>query len=127
MPPKKRTQNQENHGQPAPIPIPIPTSRAEEAFRKHHPPTFNGLGDPIDAEKWIRSLDRIFDYMSCTNEEKLTCAQFQLIDDADYWWESVKRTMTYEQWQEFTWEDFKEEVYQKYIPDCYREKKESEF
>ncbi|KAH6755078.1 hypothetical protein C2S53_018348 [Perilla frutescens var. hirtella] len=35
--------------------------------------------------------------------------------------------MTYEQWQEFTWEDFKEEIYQKYILDCYREKKESEF
>ncbi|XP_057775215.1 uncharacterized protein LOC130994199 [Salvia miltiorrhiza] len=104
-----------------------PERRASERFRKHNPPTFNGMGDPMDAEKWIRCLERIFDFMGLTDKERLTCAIFQLTDEADYWWESVQRTLSPQQWEEYTWENFKAELYEKYIPQSYRIKKEAEF
>ncbi|XP_057800368.1 uncharacterized protein LOC131015894 isoform X2 [Salvia miltiorrhiza] len=101
--------------------------RASERFRKHNPPTFNGMGDPMDAEKWIRSLERIFDFMDLTDKERLTCAIFQLTDEADYLWESVQRTLSPQQWEEYTWDNFKAELYEKYIPQSYRIKKEAQF
>ncbi|XP_057791109.1 uncharacterized protein LOC131008233 [Salvia miltiorrhiza] len=110
-----------------PIPQVAPERTAEEKFRKEKPPTFDGLGDPADAEKWVRAVERIFSYIRCDDEDKVTCATYQLVDEADFWWESVKRTMTEEQWENFTWEDFKNELYEKYIPGCYRQKKQNEF
>ncbi|XP_057791019.1 uncharacterized protein LOC131008142 [Salvia miltiorrhiza] len=104
-----------------------PERRASERFRKHNPPTFNGMGDPMDAAKWIRCLERIFDCMGLTDKERLTCTIFQLTDEADYWWESVQRTLSPQQWEEYTWENFKAELYEKYIPQSYRIKKEAEF
>ncbi|KAH6778781.1 hypothetical protein C2S52_010018 [Perilla frutescens var. hirtella] len=74
MPPRRRQAENEDENEPEQAPNLVP--RAESVFLKHNPPSFNGLGDPMDAEKW---------------------------------------------------EDFKHELYQKYIPDCYREAKEIEF
>ena len=49
----------------------LPAKRAEEKFRKEGPPTFNGLGDPMEAEKWVRAVERIFEYIGCSDREKL--------------------------------------------------------
>ncbi|KAH6784453.1 hypothetical protein C2S52_009412 [Perilla frutescens var. hirtella] len=123
--PTRRAQavNEEQQGEAAPASV----LRTESIFLKHNPPSFNGLGDPMDAEKWVRSLERIFDFIACEDKEKLSCALFMLIEDADYWWESVRRTISPEQWEDYGWEDFKYDLYQKYIPECYREEKEMEF
>ncbi|XP_057790976.1 uncharacterized protein LOC131008093 [Salvia miltiorrhiza] len=110
-----------------PIPQVAPNRTAEERFRKEKPPTFDGLGEPADAEKWVRAIERIFNYIRCDDEDKVSCATYQLVDEADFWWESVRRTMTDEQWEDFTWEEFKAELYEKYIPGCYRQKKQNEF
>ncbi|XP_057775066.1 uncharacterized protein LOC130994046 [Salvia miltiorrhiza] len=80
-----------------------------------------------DAEKWVRAVERIFSYIHCEDEDKVTCAAYQLVDEADFWWESVRRTITEKQWEIFTWEYFKNELYEKYIPGCYRQKKQNEF
>ncbi|XP_057791009.1 uncharacterized protein LOC131008132 [Salvia miltiorrhiza] len=105
----------------------IPERSVEERFRKHNPPTFDGLGDPLDAERWVRATERILNHVGCGDREKLTCAIFQLVDEAEFWWESVRRTLTPEQWEVYTWNDFKERLYEKYIPGCYRKKKQDEF
>ncbi|XP_057775451.1 uncharacterized protein LOC130994424 [Salvia miltiorrhiza] len=110
-----------------PIPQVAPERTAEEKFRKEKPPTFDGLGGPMDAEKWVRTVERIFSYICCDDEDKVTCATYQLVDEADFWWESARRTMTEDQWENFTWEDFKNELYEKYILGCCRQKKQNEF
>ncbi|KAH6781905.1 hypothetical protein C2S51_007198, partial [Perilla frutescens var. frutescens] len=101
MPPRRRQAENEDENEPEQAPNLGP--RAESVFLKHNPPSFNGLRDPMEAEKWVRSLERIFDFIACSEGEKISCALFMLTEDADYWWES------------------------KYIPDCYREAKEMEF
>ncbi|KAH6787168.1 hypothetical protein C2S52_006720 [Perilla frutescens var. hirtella] len=89
MPPRTRLPISEIREEIPEVEIPIRLSQIENDFWKHNPPMFNGTSDPMDAEKWIRALERIFNFMACTDEERLSCAQFQLTDDADYWWEST--------------------------------------
>ncbi|XP_042009140.1 uncharacterized protein LOC121757703 [Salvia splendens] len=116
---------------PSPVPPPPPPQpqdrRVEEMFLRQNPPTFNGLGDPTVAETWIRALERIFDFLHCTDQERLSCVTFQLTGPADFWWEARKKTMAQMQLGEMTWEEFKTEIYEKYIPKSYRKKKETEF
>ncbi|XP_057797906.1 uncharacterized protein LOC131013977 [Salvia miltiorrhiza] len=104
-----------------------PPRRVEELFLKQSPPTFNGTGNPTDAEIWIRAMERIFDFLYCSDQERLSCVAFQLTGSADFWWETKKRAMTLEQLENLTWEDFKTEIHDKYIPKSYRKKKETEF
>lgn len=101
--------------------------RIEMEFMRHNPPTFNGEGDPLIAERWVRALEKIFGFLQCTDKEMVTCALYQLVDDADFWWESVRRTISEADWELFTWEDFKMILYQKYIPAHYQHEKANEF
>ncbi|XP_057779973.1 uncharacterized protein LOC130998572 [Salvia miltiorrhiza] len=120
MPPRRAPRNNMGAGNE-------PPRRVEELFLKQSPPTFNGTGNPTDAEIWIRAMERIFDFLHCTDQERLSCVVFQLTGSADFWWETKKRIMTPEQLENLTWEDFKMEIYDKYIPKSYRKKKEIEF
>ncbi|XP_057768171.1 uncharacterized protein LOC130988364 [Salvia miltiorrhiza] len=104
-----------------------PERRIEELFLRQNPPTFNGTGDPAEAETWVRAIERIFNFLRCTDQERLTCMSFQLTGSADFWWEARMKTMTAEQLENLTWEQFKAGIYDKYIPKSYRKKKEAEF
>ncbi|XP_057796061.1 uncharacterized protein LOC131012160 [Salvia miltiorrhiza] len=106
---------------------PPPTRRVEELFLRQNPPTFDGTSEPAEAEIWVRAMERIFNFLRCTDEERLSCVSFQLTGSADFWWEARRKILTPEQWASYTWEDFKTGLYDKYIPKSYRKKKEAEF
>ena len=40
--------------------------RALEQFQKLNPPAFKGESDPIQAEEWLRQIEKILDVMECT-------------------------------------------------------------
>ncbi|XP_042009132.1 uncharacterized protein LOC121757693 [Salvia splendens] len=113
---------------PSPPPLPQPNEREYiKAFRKENPPKFDGLGEPPKAEAWVRDIERIFEFMGCTDKERLACVTYQLTGPADFWWETKKRTMDPARREALTWEEFKEEVYNKYVPESYRRAKVVEF
>ncbi|XP_042005764.1 uncharacterized protein LOC121754481 [Salvia splendens] len=113
---------------PPPPPPPQPQEREYiKAFRKENPPKFDRLGEPPNAEAWIRDLERIFDFMGCTDRERLACMTYQLAGPADFWSETKRKTMNPARREALTWEEFKEEVYDKYIPMSYRRAKIVEF
>ncbi|XP_041995672.1 uncharacterized protein LOC121745784 [Salvia splendens] len=85
------------------------------------------MGDPAKAETWIRAIERIFKFLRCTDQERLSCVTYQLTRSLEFWWEINQRTMSQEQLDVLTWENFKEELYDKYIPRSYRKAKEAEF
>ncbi|KAL1533106.1 hypothetical protein AAHA92_33038 [Salvia divinorum] len=72
-------------------------------------------------------LERIFKFLRCTDQERLSCVTYQLTGSVEFWWKTKQRTMTRERLDALTWENFKEEVYDKYIPRSYRKAKEVEF
>ncbi|KAA0065422.1 ty3-gypsy retrotransposon protein [Cucumis melo var. makuwa] len=50
-------------------------------FRKYNPTTFNGsLEDPTRAQLWLSSLETIFQYIKCPEDQKVQCAVFMLTD-----------------------------------------------
>ncbi|XP_041999950.1 uncharacterized protein LOC121749447 [Salvia splendens] len=113
---------------PPPPPLPQPNEREYiKAFRKENPPKFDGLGEPPKAEAWVRDIERVFAFMGCTDRERLACVTYQLTGPADFWWETKKRTLDPARREALTWEEFKEEVYNKYVPMSYRRAKVVEF
>ncbi|XP_042059745.1 uncharacterized protein LOC121804321 [Salvia splendens] len=111
----------------SPPPAPTVDRTVINTFLKKKPPTFDGKGDPTEAESWIRALERLFDLLQCTDDERLVCASLQLTGSADYWWEARKKIMTPQQLEDLTWDQFKTGIYDKYIPKSYKKQKETEF
>ncbi|XP_030445058.2 uncharacterized protein LOC115667637 [Syzygium oleosum] len=61
-----------------------------EQFLKLQPPKFIGTGDPEEAESWIDELQKAFELLRCSEEEKVTLAAYQLQGNASYWWKATK-------------------------------------
>ncbi|GFZ18303.1 hypothetical protein Acr_27g0000420 [Actinidia rufa] len=60
-------------------------------FRKMNPPSFDGLGDPVVAGHWLSQIRKIFDTVRITEDDmKVSFASYQLIGEANEWWESIK-------------------------------------
>ncbi|XP_022851225.1 uncharacterized protein LOC111373007 [Olea europaea var. sylvestris] len=88
-------------------PITLPThASVVELFRRHKPPAFDGASSPLEVKEWLRKLERIFRLIDCTDTQK---------------------TRTPEQQLALTWEQFKDEVMNKYFPQSLRDFKENEF
>ena len=62
---------------------PPPARRIGEVFLRQNAPKFNGTGEPTEAEDWVRSLEKIFEFLECTDREKLICMPHQLTGEAD--------------------------------------------
>ncbi|XP_047952402.1 uncharacterized protein LOC125197962, partial [Salvia hispanica] len=111
-----------------PPPPPPPVDREiVKLFLEQKPPVFDGLGEPAKAESWIRAIERIFAILGCNDRERMSCVTHQLIEAADFWWDTRTKTLTRDQVEAMTWEDFKTELYNKYVPKSYRKAKASEF
>ncbi|XP_052172150.1 uncharacterized protein LOC127788071 [Diospyros lotus] len=66
-------------------------------------------------------MEKIFNFLGCSEEEKITCATFMLQDEADLWWKTMQRNFSDPEGQgtsSVTWEQFKELFYAKYFPLC---------
>ncbi|TYK22631.1 gag protease polyprotein [Cucumis melo var. makuwa] len=63
-------------------------------FRKYNPTTFDGsLEDPTKAQLWLSSLETIFRYMKCPEDQKVQCAVFMFTDRGTSWWETTERML----------------------------------
>ena len=55
-------------------------------FRNYNPTTFDGsLEDPTRAQLWLSSLETIFRYMKCPEDQKVQYAVFMLTDRGTAW------------------------------------------
>ncbi|KAA0039169.1 pol protein [Cucumis melo var. makuwa] len=122
---------------PAPTPVPVapqvvPDQLSAEAkhlrdFRKYNPTTFDGsLEDPTRAQLWLSSLETIFRYMKCPEDQKVQCAVFMLTDRGTVWWETTERMLGGDVSQ-ITWQQFKESFYAKFFSASLRDAKRQEF
>ncbi|TYK18077.1 gag protease polyprotein [Cucumis melo var. makuwa] len=81
------------------VPQVVPDQLSAEAkhlrdFRKYNPTTFDGsLEDPTKAQMWLSSLETIFRYMKCPEDQKVQCAVFMLTDRGTAWWETTERML----------------------------------
>ncbi|KAL2250050.1 UNVERIFIED_CONTAM: hypothetical protein Sindi_2478700, partial [Sesamum indicum] len=96
-----------------------------EIVRRQGAKVFTGTTDPAEGEEWLRNMERVFDIIECTFEQKLRYAVSLLEKDALDWWEIVQGSKN--RLVNLTWNDFLREFSDKYTPSVYRNRKKVEF
>ncbi|GFZ14638.1 hypothetical protein Acr_24g0008280 [Actinidia rufa] len=95
-------------------------------FRKMNPPSFDGLGDPVVAGHWLSQIRKIFDTVRITEDDmKVSFASYQLVGEANEWWESVKETKGVD--HGMSWADFESTFEDQYFPEAYRDELREQF
>ncbi|GMN30211.1 hypothetical protein TIFTF001_041417 [Ficus carica] len=54
-------------------------------FKRMKPKEFNGSTDPLVAQGWLKSIELVLNFMDLTDNEKVKCASYCLMDDARIW------------------------------------------
>ena len=67
-----------NTSQEVHYPPPVPREHRYEQLRKLGATPFYGTLDPAEAESWLESIERVFNLMQCTPDEKIDYAVFLL-------------------------------------------------
>ena len=62
-------------------------------FKKLGPPYFSGTLEPMEAEGWILKIEKFFDIIDCSEEQKTSYTTFMLDKKADHWWHMTKRLL----------------------------------
>lgn len=112
---------------PQPPQQPVNQYQVVEQFKKLKPPTFNGRDGPAALEEWMGSMEDILRLLMCTDAQKVSCASFQLKEDARIWWNSYQAMRPAAELDALTWVEFKRIVMEKYYPPSYQVRMETEF
>jgi hypothetical protein len=105
--------NQQAHQQQALPPPPPHQSRLAE-FLRTHPTTFSQAKDPMEAEDWLKGVEKKLMITQCTDHEKVLFATHQLFGTAANWWETYYST--HAEVDSITWNEFKARFRDHYVP-----------
>jgi hypothetical protein len=107
-----------------PPPVHVRDKRGE--FMKGRPPVFTHATDPLDADDWLRTLEKQLDIAQCNDMEKVLYASWQLQGAAQDWWDSFKFGHPAKA-APITWAEFIENFRSYRIPEGLMELKREEF
>jgi hypothetical protein len=114
---------QQQQQQPPPQPQMPRDKRAE--FMRGHLPTFAHSSDPMDAEDWLRTVERELQTAQCDAKEKVLYGPRLLRGAAQSWWESY--LATHANPDTITWEEFRGNLCQYHVPAGLMTVKKEEF
>jgi hypothetical protein len=101
----QQQQQQQQHQQaPLPPPPPVPPRDKHREFMSHKPPTFASSPDPLDADDWLKSVEKMLIIAQCSDREKVLYAYGRLIGPAADWWDSY--TAAHDAADTITWVEF---------------------
>jgi hypothetical protein len=116
--------NMQPNQQQAPSPPPPHQSRLVE-FQRTCPTTFSQAKDPMDAEDWLKGVEKKLVIIQCTNHEKVLFAAYQLYGTAANWWETCCNAHV--NVDTITWNEFKARFRTHYVPHGTMKLKKKEF
>jgi hypothetical protein len=102
---ERRAQQQQQQAPLPPPPPPVPSRDKHREFMSHKPPTFASSPDPLDADDWLKSIEKMLNIAQCSDREKVLHASGRLTGPVANWWDSyvaahdAADTIT---WAEFT-------------------------
>jgi hypothetical protein len=73
---------------PPPPPPPIPPRDKHREFKSHNAPTFASSLDPLHADDWLKSVEKMLNIVQCSDREKVLYASGRLTGPAADWWDS---------------------------------------
>jgi hypothetical protein len=94
-------------------------------FLRTHPTTFSQAKDPMDAEDWLKGVEKKLVIAQCTDHEKVLFVVHQLYGTAANWWETYCNT--YVNVDAITWNEFKARFHTHYVPRGTMKLKKKEF
>jgi hypothetical protein len=59
----------------------------------HKPPTFANSHDPLDADDWLKSIEKMLNIAHCSDREKVLYASGRLTGPAADWWDGIALLM----------------------------------
>jgi hypothetical protein len=68
--------------QQAPPPPPVPPRDKHREFMSHKPPMFANSPDPLDADDWLKSVEKMLIIAQCSDREKVIYASCRLTGPA---------------------------------------------
>jgi hypothetical protein len=95
-------------------PPPVVGNPAFREYNRNHPPEFNGRGEPQEAKRWIKHMEKIFRMADCTEEEKVIFATNQFRGTAEDWWDTAQRRMV-TNGMGMNWNNFKQVMLLEYV------------
>ncbi|XP_050943687.1 uncharacterized protein LOC127150314 [Cucumis melo] len=84
------------------------------------------MDNPTKAQMWLTSIEKIFRYMKCPDDQKVQCAVFFLEDRGTAWWETAERMLGGDV-SKISWEQFEESFYAKFFSANVKYAKQQEF
>jgi hypothetical protein len=116
--------NMQPNQQQAPSPPPPHQSRLAE-FLRTRPSTFSQAKDPMDAEDWLKGVEKKLVITQCTDHKKVFFAMHQLYGTAANWWETYCNAHV--NIDTITWNEFKARFCTHYVPRGTMKLKRKEF
>jgi hypothetical protein len=92
----------------------VPRDKRAE-FMRGHPPVFAHSVDPMDAEDWLRTVERELHTAQCNDHDKVLYGPRQLRGAAQSLWESY--LATHANLEAITWEEFRDNFRRYHVPE----------
>lgn len=106
---EQHQQLQQQQGQQPPV-QPTVTFKSFQAVK---PLDFQGTKDPVEAQIWLKEMEKAFALVKVSDEQKVDFASYFLKGESNYWWESAKALEAIEV---IPWDRFKRIFLEKYFP-----------
>jgi hypothetical protein len=84
---QERRVQQQQPPLPPPPPLAPPRDKHRE-FMSHKPPTFSNSADPLQADDWLKSVEKMLNIAQCSDREKVLYASSRLTGPAADWWDA---------------------------------------
>ncbi|XP_028103157.1 uncharacterized protein LOC114302340 [Camellia sinensis] len=97
-------------------------TQQQQKFLKMKLPTFLGGIEPLKAETWLLEMEKLFEVFSCSEIQKVLLTTYNLKDEGWRWWLLIQNSNG-----NMTWTQFNVIFYDKYFPQCFWDRKVSEF
>ncbi|XP_027357380.1 uncharacterized protein LOC113866779 [Abrus precatorius] len=101
-------------------------NRGLSEFRKNKPSQFHSGFNLDGTQLWIEELEKIFEAMACTDEEKVMYVVYMLIREAKHWWRFARQQLEVKE-THIGWLAFRRHFLEKYFPKDIRRRREQEF
>ena len=76
-----------------------------ERFNKQKPQSFSVAVDSIDADHWVRHIEKIYNVLEVPYQYKVRLATYKFEKEANIWWEAYVQTDP--SVRNLSWDDFK--------------------
>jgi hypothetical protein len=80
----------------------------------HKPPTIASSPDPLDADDWLKSIEKMLNIAQCSNRDKVLYASGCLTDPVADWWDSY--VAAHDAGDTITWAEFSTQFRNYHIP-----------